>query len=283
MPITAGTFIVGWLAIAGVPPFAGFWAKDEMLLYTLADDGSSSTILYAIGLITAILTAFYMTRQVVLVFFGEARWDSLANADEAPEGEEEHASTAHGEFKPHESPTIMLIPLVVLAFFAAFGGLIQLPAFSFVPDNWQHKLETWLHPVVEIGEAHITESTAYEYQGWLAVVATACALTGIALGIAIYAKHKAKPVEPEILEEGWKYDWAITWFMGGPGRAMFAALAWFDTHVIDGAVNGAARLVVIGSGGLRRIQTGNVRNYAAIIGVGVVFVLAWFIIGRGVI
>jgi NADH-quinone oxidoreductase subunit L len=81
MPITAATFIIGWLAIAGVPPFSGFWSKDEILLFTLAD----SPALYVIGSLTAILTAFYMTRQVIMVFFGEARWTSLANAEEAPE------------------------------------------------------------------------------------------------------------------------------------------------------------------------------------------------------
>src|SRR5690606_8511975 len=70
MPITAGTFIVGWLAIAGVPPFSGFWSKDEILLFALGE----STPLYIVGIVTAILTAFYMTRQVIMVFFGEARW-----------------------------------------------------------------------------------------------------------------------------------------------------------------------------------------------------------------
>ena len=89
MPITAATFIVGWLAIAGVPPFAGFWSKDEILLFSLA----KSPALYVLGLVTAVLTAYYMTRQVVMVFFGEAKWESRA---------EEHG--AHGEFKPHESP-----------------------------------------------------------------------------------------------------------------------------------------------------------------------------------
>ncbi len=86
MPVTASTFIVGWLAIAGVFPFSGFWSKDEILLFALV----KSPVLYVIGLITAILTAFYMTRQVIMVFFGEAKWESHA---------EEHG--AHGEFKPH--------------------------------------------------------------------------------------------------------------------------------------------------------------------------------------
>ena len=70
MPITAATFIVGWLAIAGVPPFAGFWSKDEILLFAL----DKSPVLWALGLVTALLTAYYMTRQVIMVFFGEARW-----------------------------------------------------------------------------------------------------------------------------------------------------------------------------------------------------------------
>ena len=283
MPVTAATFIVGWLAIAGVPPFAGFWSKDEILLFTLAKGGASGTILYLIGLVTAVLTAFYMTRQVVMVFFGEARWESHANVAEAPPGEEDRASTAHGEFKPHESPAIMLFPLVVLAILATIGGVIQLPSFAWIPDVWQHKLESWLHPVVEIGEAQITDTSAYANKGWLAWIAIACALGGIALGIAIYARRVAKPVEPKILEAGWKYDAAISWFMGGPGRKAFEAIAWFDAHVIDGAVNGAARLVVLAGGGVRRIQTGNVRNYAAFVGVGVVLLLAWFVVGRGVI
>ena len=107
MPVTAATFIVGWLAIAGVPPFAGFWSKDEILLFSLA----KSPALYVVGLVTALLTAFYMTRQVIMVFFGEARWQDHAD---------EHG--AHGDFKPHESPPIMLLPLVVLAVLSIVGG-----------------------------------------------------------------------------------------------------------------------------------------------------------------
>src|SRR4051794_12206140 len=97
MPITAGTFIVGWLAIAGVPPFAGFWSKDEILLNAF----DKSPALWAVGLVTALLTAYYMSRQVFLVFFGKARWEDHA---------EEHG--AHGELKPHESPWTMTLPLV---------------------------------------------------------------------------------------------------------------------------------------------------------------------------
>ncbi len=305
MPVTAATFIVGWLAIAGVPPFAGFWSKDEILLFTLAERGA---VLYAIGLITAVLTGFYMTRQVIMVFFGEARWGSYANEAEAAHltathdsGDDTHADTdgaeaaalderepvathgAHGEFKPHESSPMMLFPLVVLAGLAFVGGVIQLPSFGFVPDGWRHKLESWLEPVVEAGEARITDSGAYDSKGLLALLAIVCALVGIAAAVAIYAKKMAKPIEPEILADGWGYDRAISAFMGGPGRRAFDAVAWFDKHVIDGAVNGAARLVGGAGTEIRRGQTGNVRNYAAIVGVGVVLLLTWFVIGRGVL
>ena len=279
MPVTAATFIVGWLAIAGVPPFAGFWSKDEILLFTLVD----SPALYVIGLITAVLTAYYMTRQVVMVFFGEAKWESYANADEAPEGEEEFASTAHGEFKPHESPPIMLIPLVVLAGLALVGGIMQLPSFGFIPSAARHRLEDFLHPVVEFAEAEITDSAAYDAKLLLALLAIVCAVAGIVAAIAIYGKQKAKPVEPEILADGWGYDRAITNFMGGPGRKMFEGIAWFDKHVIDGAVNGVAHGVSKSAGVIRKSETGNVRNYAAILGVGVVLLLVWFVIGRGVL
>jgi NADH-quinone oxidoreductase subunit L len=300
MPITAATFIIGWLAIAGVPPFAGFWSKDEILLFTLAERGP---VLYVIGIVTAILTAFYMTRQVILVFFGEARWGSHANEAEAAhlesvdrvDGAEDAEAVgsdephpiethgAHGEYKPHESPAIMLIPLVVLAGLSIVGGIIQLPSFGFIPTSWQHRLEHWLEPVVEFGEAHITETSAYDNKELLALLAIACALVGIAAAIAIYAKKAAKPFEPRILADGWRYDSTITAFMGGPGRKAFEAVAWFDAKIIDGAVNGVAATVSKGASVGRRVQTGNVRNYAGILGVGVVLLLLWFVIGRGVL
>jgi NADH-quinone oxidoreductase subunit L len=268
MPITAATFIIGWLAIAGVPPFAGFWSKDEILLFSLA----KSPALYIVGLVTALLTAYYMTRQVIMVFFGEARWESHAD---------EHG--AHGEFKPHESPALMLFPLVVLAGLSTVGGIIQLPAFSFIPDDWQHKLEDWLHPVVEFGEAEITSTSAYDNMELLALLAIAISVAGIVAAYAVYARRLREPIEPRILAEGWKYDAAVSSFMGGPGRKLFDALAWFDRTIIDGAVMGAGKVVSRGAGVLRKGQTGNIRNYAEVLGVGVVLVLAWFVIGRGVL
>lgn len=268
MPITSVTFIIGWLAIAGVPPFSGFWSKDEILLYVLAD----SLPLYIIAITAAMLTAFYMTRQVIMVFFGEAQWETKA---------EEHG--AHGEFKPHESPAIMTIPLVVLSVLTIFGGLIQLPSFGWIPGRAQHQLENWTAPVLHASEAKIDSTWAYGHQGILVIIAVTSGLIGITLGWLVYKRHKLKVFEPQIMAEGWRYDQTVSAFMGGPGRKMFEFVAWFDAKVIDGAVMGVATLVKRAGSTASKSQTGNVRNYAGIIGIGVVLLLAWFVIGMGVL
>lgn len=263
MPVTAFTFIIGWLAIAGVPPFAGFWSKDEILLYSLA----KSPVLYVLGLVAALLTAYYMTRQVIMVFYGKARWH---------DAHDEHG--AHGDFTPHESPKIMLLPLVVLAALSTVGGALQLPFSSDL-----HFLEKWLEPVVGFGEADISGTWAYDNKYLLLGVAVVIALAGIAASVAVYGKKKMAPIEPKVLEQGWYYDKSITAFMGGPGRRVFDGIAWFDAHIVDGAVNGVARLVRGSAGGLRKTQSGYVRQYAAALGVAVVLLLVWFVVIRGII
>jgi NADH-quinone oxidoreductase subunit L len=268
MPITAATFIIGWLAIAGVPPFSGFFSKDEILLFTLAE----SVPLYVIGIVTALLTAFYMTRQVMMVFFGKAHWKDAGDDHDA-----------HGEFKPHESPAIMWIPLVVLAGLAMVGGIINLPALFGIPSGATHRLEEWLHPVVAFGEADIHGTFAYDNKFLLAVIAVACAVGGIALGWLVYLKKRIKPFEPTVLARGWYYDAAITWFMGNPGRDVAQGVADFDSNVVDGAVNGVATVVRESATETSKAQTGYVRQYAAIIGIGVVLLLGWFVLVRGLL
>jgi NADH-quinone oxidoreductase subunit L len=261
MPVTAITFIIGWLAIAGVPPFAGFWSKDEILLYVYANNRG----LYVVGLVTALLTAYYMTRQVIMVFYGEAKWKNNA---------QDHG--AHGDFEPHESPKIMLFPLVVLAGLSVVGGAMQLP-FS----KKLHFLEHWLAPVVEESEADIHKTWAYENKYVLLMVAVLIAATGIAAAFAVYAKKKAKAIEPRVLEQAWFYDAGAAKLIGGPGRAAFNAVAWADTHIVDGAVNGTATLVRNVASQVRKSQSGFTRLYAALMAVGAVALLAWFLY-RGV-
>jgi NADH-quinone oxidoreductase subunit L len=263
LPVTAATFIVGWLAIAGVPPFAGFWSKDDILLFALAE----SPALYTVGLVTALLTAYYMTRQVIMVFYGEAHWRDKSA---------EHG--AHGDIKPHESPGIMLFPLVVLAALSLVGGTIELPF-----NDAAHRLEHWLEPVVEFGEVDIEGTWADENMYLLLGIAVVVALAGIVLAWLVYQKRRVKAVEPAILAHAWYYDDAVTEFAGGPGREAFEAAAWFDANVVDGAVDGTGRAVRVTAGELRKGQNGFVRAYAGIIGVGVVVLLAWFVIARGIL
>ncbi len=262
MPVTAFTFIIGWLAIAGVPPFAGFWSKDEILLYVYANN----RFLYAVGLLTALLTAYYMTRQVIMVFFGEAKWNDHSA---------EHS--AHGEFKPHESPKIMLFPLVVLAVLSVVGGGLQLP-FS----KNLHFLEHWLAPVVEESEAHIGETWAYANKYLLLGIAVIVALVGIAVAYLVYARRRLPAIEPKVLEQAWYYDQAVAKTVSGPGKDSFDAVTWFDANVVDGAVRGTATAVRGFAGVARGTQNGFVRAYAGVVAVGAFLVLAWFM-ARGLI
>ena len=262
MPITGFTFIIGWLAIAGIPPFAGFWSKDEVLLYAFANN----RLLWLIGVITALLTAYYMTRQVIMVFFGEARWNDHA---------EENG--AHGDHTPHESPWTLLAPLVVLAGLSIVGGAIQLP-FS----KSTHFLEHWLEPVVHHSEVSISDTWAYSNKWLLLAVAILIAVSGVAAAIAVYAKGKFKIIEPKILADAWRYDSAVSAIVGGPGRAAFGGVAAFDAKIVDGAVNGIGTEVRAASGLLRKIQSGLVRSYAFVIGLGALVLLAWFLL-RGIL
>jgi NADH-quinone oxidoreductase subunit L len=282
MPITAITFIIGWLAIAGVPPFSGFWSKDDILAYAL----HKSPVLYVIGLITALLTAFYMSRQVFMVFFGKANWSESQEAELANKiaHETDHAAAevdgdidthadahagGHGVV-PHESPRTMTIPLIVLAFFAATAGLLNLP-FS---EDLEF-LNRWLEPVVGATQVHLNLSGTQ-----LAIellTSTVVALLGISIAYAVYLKHKvdARRIELPLFANGWYIDSTITNFMGGLGRKGFELIALFDKVVIDGAVNGVARATRGGALRLRTVQSGYVRWYALMIGVGAVLIVAF--------
>jgi NADH-quinone oxidoreductase subunit L len=290
MPITAVTFIVGWLAIAGVPPFAGFWSKDEVLLFAWA----KSPVLWAIGLVTALLTAFYMGRQVFMVFFGGERWRDdhatgephAAHAGAAPVGDgtaddagEAVAATdpataaathAHDHPEPHESPWLMTLPLVVLAVLAVLGGGLNLP---FSGDT--KVLEHWLEPVIGEAEAHLDVATGTKVG--LAGVAVVAALAGIVVASAVYLQRRLRPVEPEVLARGWYYDEAVSAFVDGPGRESFEATAAFDRTIVDGGVTGVGGAVAWFGRGLRHIQTGFVRSYALGVAAGAVVVLGYFL------
>jgi len=293
MPITAITFMVGWLAISGVIPFSGFWSKDDILSYAL----HKNFFLYLFGLIAALMTAFYMTREVVLVFFGKARWGESAEAELAnlqshgvgagatqlsaggtddPHDSDgpllvddiEHAKSTH----PHESVWMMTVPLIVLAFFAAIAGVLNLP-FS---ENMEF-LNRWLEPVIGQYQTHLDESTLQLIVEL--TVSTIFAFTGIGLAYVVYVKRKfpARKIELPLLYHGWYIDHGVTVFMGGPGRKLFDLVALFDRVVIDGAVNGVGKLTRGGAARLRHVQNGYVRWYALMIGLGAVLIIAFIL------
>ena len=277
MPITAGTFIVGWLAIAGVPPFSGFWSKDEILI----NAWDKSPILWAVGAVTALLTAYYMSRQVFMVFFGKPRWgeEADANAPEEAEATPEHepaAAEGHGaagDYRPHESPWTMALPLVALAFLAAVGGALNLPI-----NKSTEFLTRWLEPLFGSSLHEVTASTGTKWV--LFAVTLALVLAGIAFARAAYLAHRVREeaLEPAVLQHAWYFDAFVSAFVDGPGRLVAAWSAYvFDLKVIDGAVNGVATLVRDTGSTVRRIQTGFVRNYALAVAAGAVALFAFVV------
>jgi NADH-quinone oxidoreductase subunit L len=283
MPITAGTFIVGWLAIAGVIPFDGFWSKDEILAKAYFNGDYA---LWAVGLVAALATAFYMTRQVYLVFYGNERWrDQVATGVEVTaEGPDTHAGSpdeAHGGVghDPHESPWTMTMPLVVLAVLSTIGFVINLP---FDNQKWNF-LERWLEPVLR--GAPVITASSFGIGFALSTGALVIAVVGIVVGRAMYRNGlPADGTDPaverlgpfaKVLENAYYLDVGLARFVSGPVTSAARFLSdGVDRGVIDGAVNGVGRAFRGAGGGLRKVQTGLVRNYAlAIIGGAVLLVL----------
>jgi NADH-quinone oxidoreductase subunit L len=247
MQWTTVTFTVGWLAIAGIPPLAGFWSKGDVLDNVYAH----YKVLWALGLLTAILTAYYMTRLQVLAFGGEARWDKIG-----PNGE----PALH---TPHESPWVMRLPLVVLAVAAFFGGLLDLP--------WIHhdSFEGWLAPVFT---GSLFNDHLHAGGEWvLAITDFAAALIGLIVAYVLWRGTQVnKPeLEPQFLQRVWYWDDFYDAVIGRPSQKLANFFAWVvDARIIDGAVNGAANLVRSTGSATRKLQTGYVRNYALGIALG---------------
>jgi NADH-quinone oxidoreductase subunit L len=283
MPFTAATFIVGWLAIAGVFPLSGFWSKDEILAKAFASGGQGYA-LWAVGLVAALLTAFYMTRQVFLVFYGTERFGAAASTD-AHAGHDEHGGhDDHGDHahEPHESPIIMLFPLFVLAALSAVAGLLSLP---FKSPSLEF-LTKWLEPSLE-GTPDI-RSLRFTTGVLLSVVALSLGIIGILVGRAVYRRglrdDGSDPTEArlggfaKVLENAYYIDFGLARFVSGPATKIATFIAdVVDRKIIDGAVNGVGLAVKEAGGGLRRVQTGVLRNYALAIVTGVVLLLAYMI------
>jgi NADH-quinone oxidoreductase subunit L len=258
MPITAGTMAVATLAISGIPPLAGFWSKDEILASVFARGGWFSA-LWIVGLITALMTAFYMTRQWVMVFLGQPRWREDAH--------------------PHESPRVMTFPLVILAALSVVGGLINTP--------FRLTLEHFLEPAFEM----ITLQHPPEGVDMFLLLAGLSVLAGVAGVGAAFITYRQPQENWESFERGFEPLWG-TWeeayrvddFYGKvvvtPGRKGAEVAAFgIDLPVIDGAVNGVGRLVRGVGEWARPLQTGFVRSYGALLLAGTVTVVIWLVLG----
>jgi NADH-quinone oxidoreductase subunit L len=291
LPFTALGFIIAWLAIAGVPPFAGFWAKDDVLsrAYFAGDYG-----VWIVGTAAALLTAFYMTRAVWLVFYGNERFEAVEAADEA----EEHGFSlesptvpayvppkpARLTHPPHESPVTMTFPIVALAVLAAVGGVLSLPFRSV------EFLTQWLEPV--FADAPKIDVTSFVAGSTLEGISVVFGLIGLYIAYRIYRQGIPSPegdplperlgVTGRLFQHAYYFDEIIANLVRGP---VYRFADWlnrgFDLGIIDGAVNGVATLVRDAGGRLRRVQTGLVRNYALGVVLGAVALLVFLAVRAG--
>lgn len=257
MPVTYWTFLIAALAIAGFPPLSGFFSKDEILWKAFSQ---GSTVYWILGWFGAAMTAFYMFRLFALTFEGEARW-------------------SHDKH-PHEAPKVMTIPLVILTLLSVIGGFVGIP-HSLGGNN---AIEHWLEPVFERANARLSiaveASVSTEYA--LMLFSVTIAIAGIYSARILYLKR------PELVKKlatslsglhkiVWnKYfvDEFYEKILVTPVVQGSEKLLWkvFDAGIIDGAVNGSAKLMVNFSSVFRRVQVGVVQNYALVFVVGVIVV-----------
>jgi NADH-quinone oxidoreductase subunit L len=269
LPLTALTFAVAWLAISGIPPLAGFWSKDAIL----ASAWGMNKVLWAIALVTAGLTAYYMSRQFALVFTGQARWKEARPAQVHEASGPGLPAVAHEEAEPRDPTWTMAVPLVVLAIAAVLGGGINFPAWHF------NFLSHFLSPIFPAA----TGATASTGTKWaLSIVTTAVALTGLGLGLTTWRTAAHPKLEPNFLRKAWYFDDIVAATVSGPLTAMANALAFvMDTKVVDGVVNGVATSLGVSGRVLRKLQNGYIRSYALGIGVGLVVILVYLTFRTG--
>ncbi|MGH9045395.1 MAG: NADH-quinone oxidoreductase subunit L [Acidimicrobiales bacterium] len=253
LPWTYVTFISAWLAIAGIPPLSGFWSKGDVLANTF----DKSHALWALGVVTAVLTAYYMTRLFVLAFHGDPRW--------------EHAVGGRPQPRPHESPWVMRIPLIVLAVLAFVAGVLDLPWIH----NWG--LASWLAPV--FAHTLFNDHEGDALQIGLIVIDGVAAVLGLGLAAWAWRSRVDSPrLEPAFLQRVWYWDDLYDLVIGRPGQVMARITATVvEGAVLDGAVNGAALVVRKSASALRHLQSGYVRNYALGIAIGVAAIVAFAI------
>jgi NADH-quinone oxidoreductase subunit L len=291
LPITYWTFLIGALAIAGVPLLSGFFSKDELLFEAFRE---GHTVLWLMGAVASLMTAAYMFRLVFLTFHGERRHDAPAPAHQL---EDESAAQAHhdslgdshgGGAHPHDAPPAMAFALIVLALGSVLAGYVGVPHAL----GGHNQLAAWLAPSFAVPGAvaeglHVVAESEVALEFTLMGVSTAIALGGIAIAVLIWLRRpeiaasmaRRYPGLHRLLLNKYYVDEAYDAAVVQPIRMGSEQALWrgFDIRVIDGAVNGAGAIVAGSASVLRRLQTGLVRTYAGSMLIGVVVILGYYL------
>jgi NADH-quinone oxidoreductase subunit L len=248
MPITFVTFGLGYLAIIGVPPFAGFYSKDEIIATAFNSGGAQGIILGSVTLLGAVITAFYMTRVMVLTFTSKARWDAGVH--------------------PHESPALMWLPMAILAIGSVTAGYLFTQGEALVH---------WLSPLFAKKE----EYDELMPHSVVTVLAIAAVIIGVTAALMKYQFKSIDAIAPSdvslatrLARNDLGQDVVNEAIFMRPGQALTQGLVIVDEKVIDGAVHGIGAIAVGSGATLRRTQSGYVRSYAALILVGAIVLLA---------
>ncbi|HZF38159.1 MAG TPA: NADH-quinone oxidoreductase subunit L, partial [Blastocatellia bacterium] len=300
MPITFSTMAVGWLAISGVPLLSGFFSKDEILWRAWSTEAlphNWGKALWVVAAITAVITAVYMTRLMVMTFWGSERFAEAHDDHHAATGHASggHTSGGHGDDhghhgSPHESGWLMTVPLIILAMLSLVGGYVGVPAaLSMGRPNY---FEDFLKPavaqvdpatathfvasptdVMAQSEAHGAEAPAQaahegghdvETERLFTAISSVLALLGLGFGLVFFRRNPLWRA-PKLLEDKYRVDEFYDATVVGPVENLSRDGLWkiVDVKIIDGFVNGVARLFGALAGALRYTQTGFARNYAA--------------------
>ena len=262
MPVTYVTFLAGYLAIIGIPPFSGFFTKDGIIESCFDKGGTSGDILGTVAVIGAAITGFYMTRMVLMTFMGKPRWEQEVPAERRETSEADAPGSAP---HPHESPAVMIWPMIVLAI-----GSVVVGGFLVV----NNRLANFLAPVIgPVPAIHALFNVTSDIT--LVVV-----LLGVLAAWTIYGRVEVPAIAPpgRLLTRAARQDLYGDAFnesvLMRPGQWLTRLSVYFDSRGIDGAVNSSAAAVGGSSGRLRRIQTGFVRSYALSMFFGAVLLVA---------
>jgi NADH-quinone oxidoreductase subunit L len=308
MPITFSTMFVGWLAISGFPLLSGFFSKDEILWRTWSTGSlphNWGKALWVVAAITAVITAVYMTRLMAMTFWGRERFTEPHDDRHAGAG---HASSGHGgdhghHGRPHESGWLMTMPLIILAMLSIAGGYVGVPAALGGSNQFEHFLEpaiakvepaTATHngagpaPVMAQAESHDAVAGAQaahegahdvETERLFTGISSVLAVLGLAFGLIFFNRNPLWRA-PKLLEDKYRVDEFYDATVVGPVENLSRDGLWkvVDVKIIDGFVNGVARLFAALAGALRYTQTGFARNYAAVILLGAIIVIGYFIV-----